>query len=126
MIPISASALVAARGLTVDTRLGLITTYFLVFKTGRICSSIATRASVTFLRRASPWIRETVERFENAIGGSVAAFVLDGVWAAERVRVAATPALKATPNRVRREKYCNATIPPGIESNFDHYYTRIG
>jgi aryl-alcohol dehydrogenase-like predicted oxidoreductase len=61
-----------------------------------------------------------VDRRGNATDGSVAAaLLLDEVWAAERDRVATTPALTAMPNRVRREKYCIAARPPGIELNFD-------
>src|ERR1035438_3416032 len=57
-MPWSASALVAASGFTVDTLLGLMTTYFLWRSTGRIWSSMASSASCTFLRRSSlRWLR---------------------------------------------------------------------
>ena len=61
-MPMSASGLVVPSA-TVLTQLGLRATYFLVFRTGRIWSSMATSASVMFLRRLlSPLTSATVDR----------------------------------------------------------------
>src|SRR5450631_108285 len=68
-MPWSVSALVAASGFTVDTLLGLMTTYFLWRSTGRIWSSMASSASCAFLRRLSPLIRETADA-PAALGGA--------------------------------------------------------
>jgi len=43
--------------------LGLIRTYFLALRPGRIWSSIATSASKTFLRRFSPFMMATLARW---------------------------------------------------------------
>ena len=65
-MPWMASACDAATWFVVETLFILMATYFLVRRTGRIWSSIATSASVMFLRRLSFLTSETVERFSVA------------------------------------------------------------
>src|SRR3954454_17273138 len=85
-----ASACDAATWFVVETLFTLMATYFLVRRTGRIWSSIATSASVIFLRRLSPLTRETVERF----------WATD--WAASGAQAGAMAASRSMSRRVNR------------------------